>query len=112
MVVLYFAGSFFAKYFCSRPRLPSSIFKPLVVGVVLSVRLQVRGQVFDALGEQGDLYGGRAGIFWGRFELGDVVQGRARVWSLATILTTRDWRPEEDEARTVVCETEETNGGW
>ena len=31
-------------------------------------------------------------------------------WSLATILTTRDWRPEEDEARTVVCETEETNG--
>lgn len=48
-------------------------------GVVFSVRLQVRGQVFDALGEQGDLYGGRAGIFWGRFELGDVVQGRARV---------------------------------
>ena len=33
-------------------------------------------------------------------------------WSLATILTTRDWRPEEDEARTVVCETEETNDGW
>ena len=48
-------------------------------GVVFSVRLQMRGQVFDALGEQGDLYGGRAGIFWGRFELGDVVQGRARV---------------------------------
>ena len=39
----------------------------------------MRSQVFDALGEQGDLYGGRAGIFWGRFELGDVVQGRARV---------------------------------